>query len=154
MEDICSCGSGLRLNSCFEVHHQLLDVVFYFKEIRQSVPVQFPGDKQAHMEDAAIQPKDPVESGRDPYQALKSVTRGRMQNHRISTAATLDENNDDHGKIDLNMRPLRTLGQASNPQVCIFGLCVLPLSLYLFICFLYIRRKILKLFINHLNLDG
>ncbi|XP_039119481.1 B-box zinc finger protein 19-like isoform X1 [Dioscorea cayenensis subsp. rotundata] len=78
--------------------------------------VEFPGDKQAHMEDAAIQPKDPVESGRDPYQALKSVTRGRMQNHRIPTAATLDENNDDHGKIDLNMRPLRTLGQASNPQ--------------------------------------
>ncbi|KAH7692692.1 Zinc finger RING/FYVE/PHD-type protein [Dioscorea alata] len=78
--------------------------------------VEFPGDKQAHMEDAALQPKDPVESVKDPYQALKSVTRGRMQNHRIPTAATLDENNDDHGKIDLNMRPLRTLGQASNPQ--------------------------------------
>ncbi|KAM0945582.1 putative transcription factor interactor and regulator Znf-B family [Dioscorea sansibarensis] len=78
--------------------------------------VEFPGDKQAHMEDAAMQPMDPVERGRDQYQAPKSITRDRMQNHRISTAATLDENNDDHGKIDLNMRPLRTLGQASNPQ--------------------------------------
>lgn len=85
------------------------------------------------MEDAAIQPKDPVESGRDPYQALKSVTRGRMQNHRIPTAATLDENNDDHGKIDLNMRPLRTLGQASNPQVCIFCLCIAIKSLFIYL---------------------
>ncbi|KAJ0964254.1 hypothetical protein J5N97_029376 [Dioscorea zingiberensis] len=78
--------------------------------------VEFPGDKQGHMEDAAMQPKDHVESGRDQNQVPKPILRDRTHNHRISTGATLDENNEDHGKIDLNMRPLRTLGQASNPQ--------------------------------------
>lgn len=64
---------------------------------------------------------DPVESRREQNQLPKLTAKDKLQNHKVSPTA--DANLDDHDKmdstmIDLNARPQRIHGQASNAQVC------------------------------------
>uniref|UniRef100_A0A0D9XFW6 B box-type domain-containing protein n=1 Tax=Leersia perrieri TaxID=77586 RepID=A0A0D9XFW6_9ORYZ len=84
--------------------------------------VEFPGDKPGHMDDVAMQQKDP-ENRRDQKTAPHSVTKEQMTNHHNNVAddPASDGNCDDQGNIDskmidLNMRPVRTHGQGSNSQ--------------------------------------
>ncbi|KAL5201720.1 hypothetical protein ABZP36_036074 [Zizania latifolia] len=83
--------------------------------------VEFPGDKPDHMDDVAMQQKDP-ENQRDQKKAPHSVTNEQMANHHnVSDDPASDGNCDDQGNIDskmidLNMRPARTHGQGSNSQ--------------------------------------
>lgn len=77
--------------------------------------VEFPGDKQSHVEDAIMQSRGQGEIRKDRNYAGQPMME-RMQNNEVPTA-----NNDDHGKIDakmidLNTRPYRNLGQASNSR--------------------------------------
>ena len=82
-----------------------------------------------------MQSNDQLENRKDQNHVTKLMTKERMQNHKVSVAAVplLGANSEDHGKIDakmidLNARPYRTLGQASNSRVCL--LCV---SFFLFL---------------------
>lgn len=83
--------------------------------------VEFPGDKPGHMDDVAMQQKDP-ENRRDQKKAAHSVTKEQMANHHnvsddpASYGNCDDQGNIDSKMIDLNMRPLRTHGQGSNSQ--------------------------------------
>ncbi|KAG8057516.1 hypothetical protein GUJ93_ZPchr0002g25119 [Zizania palustris] len=83
--------------------------------------VEFPGDKQDHMDDVAMQQNDP-ENQRDQKKAPHSVTKEQMANHHnVSDDPASDGNCDNQGNIDskmidLNMRPARTPGQGSNSQ--------------------------------------
>jgi hypothetical protein len=83
--------------------------------------VEFPGDKPGHMDDVAMQQKDP-ENRTDQKKAPHSVTKEQMANHHnVSDDPASDGNCDDQGNIDskmidLNMRPVRTHGQGSNSQ--------------------------------------
>ncbi|KAJ8647923.1 hypothetical protein MRB53_000946 [Persea americana] len=81
--------------------------------------VEFPGDRPSPCEDLAIQTADPVESRREQNQLPKLTAKDKLQNHKVSPTA--DANMDDHDKmdstmIDLNARPQRIHGQASNAQ--------------------------------------
>lgn len=83
--------------------------------------VEFPCDKPGHIEDLSMQPKDQVESQRDYSQVPKMMVGGNLPNHKFSTDPAINVNSDNHGKtgskmFDLNTRPLRTHGQASNTQ--------------------------------------
>ncbi|XP_034581724.1 B-box zinc finger protein 19 isoform X1 [Setaria viridis] len=86
--------------------------------LRQSV--EFPGDKLGHMDDVAMQSKDPETQidQKPPH----SVTKEQMANHHNgSDDPASDGNCEDQGNInskmiDLNMRPVRTNGQGSNSQ--------------------------------------
>ncbi|XP_010271471.1 PREDICTED: B-box zinc finger protein 19 isoform X1 [Nelumbo nucifera] len=83
--------------------------------------VEFPGDKPGNLEDLALQNTDPGETRREQNSLPKLTARESQQNHRVSTVQVLDANNDNHGKkdtkmIDLNARPQRVHGQASNNQ--------------------------------------
>ncbi|XP_038970742.1 B-box zinc finger protein 19-like isoform X2 [Phoenix dactylifera] len=83
--------------------------------------VEFPGDKTTHIEDLSMQPKDQLEKQRDYNHGPKMTSREKLPNHKLSTDPAINANSDDHGKInskmiDLNTRPIRTHGQASNTQ--------------------------------------
>ncbi|XP_010271472.1 PREDICTED: B-box zinc finger protein 19 isoform X2 [Nelumbo nucifera] len=87
--------------------------------------VEFPGDKPGNLEDLALQNTDPGETRREQNSLPKLTARESQQNHRVSTVQVLDANNDNHGKkdtkmIDLNARPQRVHGQASNNQGWMF----------------------------------
>lgn len=82
--------------------------------------VEFPGNKPGQTDDAAVQPKHHVENNKDNNHLSKLMSKERMQNNKASSPAT-DANGDDLDKmdaemIDLNMRPYRTLGQASGSR--------------------------------------
>ncbi|KAA8531954.1 hypothetical protein F0562_006904 [Nyssa sinensis] len=83
--------------------------------------VEFPGDKPGHMEDPASQPIDPGENRRGQSQPPKLPNGENQQNHRISPVPISDAEGDgdakmDNEMIDLNMKPNRSHGQASNNQ--------------------------------------
>lgn len=85
--------------------------------------VEFPGDKQAHADDMAMQSRGQVESRKDQNHVGKPMMREKMQNHRLAVAPPplLGSNNEDNGNmdanmIDLNTRPYRSLGQGSNSR--------------------------------------
>lgn len=85
--------------------------------------VEFPGDKQGHVDDAVMQSRDQGEIRKDQNYVGKPMMKDKMQNNKVPAAAVpfLGANNDDHGKIDakmidLNTRPYRSLGQASNSR--------------------------------------
>ncbi|XP_073012712.1 B-box zinc finger protein 19 isoform X1 [Typha latifolia] len=82
--------------------------------------VEFPGDKPGHINDIS-QPKDQTGNRRDRSEVPGAMTRDNMLNHKVSVNPALDANIEDHVKmdsemIDLNMRPVRAQGQASNTQ--------------------------------------
>ncbi|XP_029117815.1 B-box zinc finger protein 19 isoform X2 [Elaeis guineensis] len=83
--------------------------------------VKFQGDKPGHIEDLSMHPKDQVEQQRDHNQVPKMIMREKLPNHQLSTDPAINANSDGRGKInskmiDLNTRPIRTHGQASNTQ--------------------------------------
>ncbi|XP_038996854.1 B-box zinc finger protein 19-like isoform X2 [Hibiscus syriacus] len=70
--------------------------------------VKFPGDTQA----------DPSETGRGQTQLAKPTIGENQQNHKVSPAQVMSAKNlkTDTNMIDLNMKPHRIHGQASNNQ--------------------------------------
>ncbi|XP_077246456.1 B-box type zinc finger family protein isoform X2 [Tasmannia lanceolata] len=79
--------------------------------------VEFPGDKPGPIDDMTLQPTDQVELRREQNQLPKLTAKDKLQNHRVS----LDVNNHDQGRmesimIDLNTRPQKIHGQASNNE--------------------------------------
>ncbi|XP_021274064.1 B-box zinc finger protein 18-like isoform X2 [Herrania umbratica] len=83
--------------------------------------VEFPGDKPGNVEDPASQPVDPGETRRGQNQPAKPTVGESQQNHKVSSVQVVDANADGHVKmdtkmIDLNMKPHRIHGQASNNQ--------------------------------------
>ncbi|CAK9162034.1 unnamed protein product [Ilex paraguariensis] len=81
--------------------------------------VEFPGDKPGRLEDIGVQPGDPGAARREPNQPFKLTTRENQPNHRVSSVPVLDTDTDGDGNmdnklIDLNARPQRIPGQASN----------------------------------------
>ncbi|KAJ4966456.1 hypothetical protein NE237_018305 [Protea cynaroides] len=92
--------------------------------------VQFPGDKPGHFEDLSLQPMDQGEIRREENQPHKLTSRENVQNHGVSSVPVLNSNTNYHGKvdakmIDLNTRPNRVHGQASNNQIKAHGIDVL-----------------------------
>ncbi|KAJ6807451.1 B-box zinc finger protein 19-like [Iris pallida] len=86
--------------------------------------VEFPGDKPGQTDDVAVQLKGHVENNKDNNHLSKVSLREGTQNNKASAPAT-DANGDDLGRtdtemIDLNMRPYRTLGQASGSRVTVY----------------------------------
>ena len=84
--------------------------------------MQFPGNKPGIIEDAASQRVDPRETRRGQNQPAKPTVGENQQNHKVSPVQGADANADGHLKIDskmidLNMKPHRIHGQASNNQV-------------------------------------
>ncbi|GLT82678.1 hypothetical protein SLE2022_010360 [Rubroshorea leprosula] len=82
--------------------------------------VEFPGDKAGNAEDPPSQPVD-TEEIRGQNQSAKLMAGENQQNHRVSPVRAVDANADGHAKmetkmIDLNMKPHRVHGQASNNQ--------------------------------------
>ncbi|KAE8715669.1 B-box zinc finger protein 19 [Hibiscus syriacus] len=71
--------------------------------------VEFPGDT----------PVDPSENGRGQTQPAKPTIGENQQNHKVSPAQVMGAKNleTDTKMIDLNMKPHRMHGQASNNQV-------------------------------------
>ncbi|XP_028765672.1 B-box zinc finger protein 19 [Neltuma alba] len=81
---------------------------------------EFPGYKPGRLEELGLQPLDQNGLKKDPSHPLL-ITREGQQNHRISPTPILENNVDDHGKmdkklIDLNTRPQRLNGPTSNNQ--------------------------------------
>lgn len=69
---------------------------------------------------------DRGEARRGQIQPPKMSSGENQQNHRVSPAPISDNNTDGHGKrdnkmIDLNIKPHRMHGQASNNQVRFFS---------------------------------
>lgn len=71
---------------------------------------------------------EPGENRRGQNQSPKPTGTDNQQNHRVSPVPTIDANTDGHYTkmdtklIDLNMKPHRIHGQASNNQVHILSL--------------------------------
>ncbi|KAL6224519.1 hypothetical protein ACLB2K_003374 [Fragaria x ananassa] len=91
--------------------------------------VEFPGDKpSSNGEDPASQPPiDQGETRRVQHQQPRMTIGDNYQNHRASPVHLADANDDGHVKmdnklIDLNMKPNRMHGQASNKEVSMFSL--------------------------------
>ncbi|KAF7841051.1 B-box zinc finger protein 19-like isoform X1 [Senna tora] len=84
--------------------------------------VEFPGDKPGRLEELGLQPLHHQNELRNSQsQPFKLITRDGQQNHRFSPVPMLENNIDGHGKmekklIDLNTRPHRLNGPASNNQ--------------------------------------
>ncbi|XP_074585211.1 B-box zinc finger protein 19-like [Curcuma longa] len=108
-------GSSLCLQCDMIVHVGGKRTHARYLMLRQRV--QFPGDKSGHVENPTTKAKDPVEYGRDHRMAMREKTA----NHKSSSVPASDANHEPNGKadsemIDLNSRPVRTHGQASNSQ--------------------------------------
>lgn len=93
------------------------------------VALQFPGDKpSSNGEDPASQPPiDQGETRRVQHQQPRMTIGDNYQNPRASPVRLADANDDGHVKmdnklIDLNMKPNRMHGQASNKEVSMFSL--------------------------------
>ncbi|KAK5784646.1 hypothetical protein PVK06_039172 [Gossypium arboreum] len=83
--------------------------------------VEFPGYKPGNIEDPASQPLDPSETMRGQNHAAKRTVGENQQNDKASPVLRMDANADGHLEtgtkmIDLNMKPHRIHGQASNNQ--------------------------------------
>jgi hypothetical protein len=83
--------------------------------------VEFPGDKSGNLEDPAAQPMDRGEARRGQIPPPRMSSGEKQQNHRVSPTPVSETNADGHGKrdnkmIDLNIKPHRMHGQASNNQ--------------------------------------
>ncbi|XP_059640061.1 B-box zinc finger protein 18-like isoform X2 [Cornus florida] len=82
--------------------------------------IEFPGDKPGHVEDPILQPIDPVDNIKGENQPPKLINGENQQNHRVSRlskSANADAHSNMETKmIDLNMKPQRIHGQASNNQ--------------------------------------
>ncbi|KAL6963777.1 B-box zinc finger protein 19 [Sarracenia purpurea var. burkii] len=81
--------------------------------------VEFPGDKPSHLDELGLQPGELVEIRREQNQL--PTMRENQQNHRVSAVPVLEANTDGGGKMDnkmfdLNAKPQRVHGQASNNQ--------------------------------------
>ncbi|MBA0653459.1 hypothetical protein Goklo_020631, partial [Gossypium klotzschianum] len=80
-----------------------------------------PGYKPGNIEDPASQPLDPSETMRGQNHAAKRTVGENQQNDKASPVLRMDANADGHLEtgtkmIDLNMKPHRIHGQASNNQ--------------------------------------
>ncbi|KAL3525311.1 hypothetical protein ACH5RR_013683 [Cinchona calisaya] len=83
--------------------------------------VEFPGDKPAHVEEPATQPLDQGENKKEYGQSYKPMVGDNQLNHKVPCIPISDCSADGHTKmetqmIDLNMKPHRLHGQASNNQ--------------------------------------
>lgn len=75
--------------------------------------VEFPSNTQGQIDDANMQCKDQTENG----QVQNHTVKQNLQNNKAQTVPEV--NGDDHANsnmIDLNTRPYRNLGQASNSR--------------------------------------
>jgi len=82
--------------------------------------VEFPGDKSGCYDDLGLQTTDPAEASKEPNNPSTLTRTENQQNHRIPP---LQDNNKSVGGgrmdtklIDLNAKPQRIHGQASNNQ--------------------------------------
>ncbi|GMP37734.1 hypothetical protein CsSME_00009298 [Camellia sinensis var. sinensis] len=80
--------------------------------------VEFPGDKPGHIDELGMQPG---EIKREQNQPPRPTMGENQQHHRVSSVPVPDTNIDDSGMmdnkmIDLNAKPQRIHGQASNNQ--------------------------------------
>ncbi|CAL5426331.1 unnamed protein product [Camellia sinensis] len=83
-----------------------------------STGVEFPGDKPGHIDELGMQPG---EIKREQNQPPRPTMGENQQHHRVSSIPVPDTNIDDSGMmdnkiIDLNAKPQRIHGQASNNQ--------------------------------------
>ncbi|KAK8587113.1 hypothetical protein V6N13_086118 [Hibiscus sabdariffa] len=83
--------------------------------------VEFPGDKPGNIGNPTSQPLDPSETRRGQNQAAKLTLGENQQNDKASLVQGIDAGSDGHLEmdtrmIDLNMKPHRIHGQASNNQ--------------------------------------
>ncbi|XWS42145.1 hypothetical protein CRYUN_Cryun17cG0143200 [Craigia yunnanensis] len=113
-------GSSLCLQCDMNVHVGGKRTHGRYLLLRQRV--EFPGNKPGIIEDPASQPVDPSETRRGQNQPAKPTVGENQQNHQVSPLQGADANADGHLKmdckmIDLNMKPHRIHGQASNNQV-------------------------------------
>uniref|UniRef100_A0A5B7A319 Putative B-box type zinc finger family protein n=1 Tax=Davidia involucrata TaxID=16924 RepID=A0A5B7A319_DAVIN len=112
-------GSSLCLQCDMIVHVGRKRTHGRYLLLRQRI--EFPGDKPGNMEDPATQPIDPGESRKGQNQPPKLTNGENQKNHRVPHVPTSDAEADGHAKmdnkmIDLNMKPHRSHGQASNNQ--------------------------------------
>ncbi|XWS42144.1 hypothetical protein CRYUN_Cryun17cG0143200 [Craigia yunnanensis] len=112
-------GSSLCLQCDMNVHVGGKRTHGRYLLLRQRV--EFPGNKPGIIEDPASQPVDPSETRRGQNQPAKPTVGENQQNHQVSPLQGADANADGHLKmdckmIDLNMKPHRIHGQASNNQ--------------------------------------
>ncbi|XP_048444870.1 probable serine protease EDA2 isoform X4 [Pyrus x bretschneideri] len=113
-------GSSLCLQCDLIVHVGGKRMHGRYLVLRQRV--EFPGDKPGNIEDPASQPTDPGETRRIQQPHPPRMTIGEnLQNRRVSPIRASDANADAHVKmdkklIDLNMKPHRMHGQASNKE--------------------------------------
>ncbi|XP_050137223.1 B-box zinc finger protein 19-like [Malus sylvestris] len=113
-------GSSLCLQCDMIVHVGGKRMHGRYLVLRQRV--EFPGDKPGNSDDPASQPIDPAEIRRVQQHHPPRMTIGENpQNHRVSPIRASDANADGHVKmdnklIDLNMKPHRMHGQASNKE--------------------------------------
>ncbi|MCD7449417.1 hypothetical protein HAX54_052123 [Datura stramonium] len=86
--------------------------------LRQKVEV---GDKSMPTEELARKKLDPGENKREYSHSPKPMVEDNQQNHRVSPVLVSDGSADGHGKkdkmIDLNVKPSRFHGQASNQDL-------------------------------------
>ncbi|KAM7250308.1 hypothetical protein ACFE04_022191 [Oxalis oulophora] len=113
-------GSSLCLQCDMIVHVGGKRTHERFLLLRQRI--EFPGDKPSLSEDPGTQPVDPGEAMRGHNHLPKLAIGDNQQNHMASPGRLLDTNSDGHAKMetemfDLNMKPNRIHGQASNNQV-------------------------------------
>ncbi|XAR59096.1 hypothetical protein NMG60_11014746 [Bertholletia excelsa] len=83
--------------------------------------VEFPGDKPGINDELGLQPGEPGDARREQNQPLKPAMREILHNHKVATAPALNHTTNVVGKmdnklIDLNAKPHRIRGQASNIQ--------------------------------------
>lgn len=80
--------------------------------------VEFPGDKSGSTEELARKTLDTGENKKDHSHSPNPMIKDNQQNHRVSPILISDGSADGHGKkdkmIDLNVKPSRFHGQASN----------------------------------------
>lgn len=113
-------GSSLCLQCDMVVHVGGKRTHGRYLVLRQRV--EFPGDKPGNMvEDPPSQPIDPGETRRVQHQQPRMTIGENHQNHRASPIRLSDASDDGHVKmdnklIDLNMKPNRMHGQASNKE--------------------------------------
>ncbi|KAF9612013.1 hypothetical protein IFM89_037296 [Coptis chinensis] len=113
-------GSSLCLQCDMTVHVGGKRTHGRYLLLRQRI--QFPGDKTGPVGDLAMQPIIPGEVKKEQNQPPKSTMKENLQNNRVSPVPVLHAKNEKHSKldtkmIDLNTKPSRTHGQASNNQV-------------------------------------
>ncbi|XP_055803157.1 B-box zinc finger protein 19-like isoform X1 [Solanum dulcamara] len=111
-------GSSLCLQCDMMVHVGAKRTHSRYLMLRQKV--EFLGDKSGPTEELARKTSDPGENKREYSHSPKPMVEDNQQNHRVSPVLVSDGTADGRGKkekmIDLNVKPSRFHGQASNQE--------------------------------------